>query len=332
MSELRRDPVLDRWVIIAPARGARPYEFATAREQGGEGAGATPCPFCPGNEAMTMPEVLAYRGAGGPNEPGWSLRVVPNKFAALEASGAPDPREEGFYRRREGAGVHEVIIETPEHERHMVHMTDAQVADVLRAYRDRIAALGRDPSLRYVVIFKNHGRWAGASLRHSHSQLVALPFIPPLPGAELEAARRYREEHGRCGFCDLARRESEAGARVVAETEDFLVFVPYAARFPYEVWIVPKAHEAVFEDLPDARRDRLALTLRDVLGRLGRALDEPDYLYYLHTAPLRERAADYHWHLEIMPALTQVAGFERGSGLYINDVSPEDAARRLREA
>ena len=232
-----------------------------------------------------------------------------------------------------GIGAHEVIIETPEHNLTLATMPTARVQDVLWAYRDRILDLEKDKRFKYILIFKNHGEAAGASLEHTHSQLIALPVVPKRVREEVDGAREHYNFKERCIFCDILRQEKEKSVRLIAENQAFVVLAPFAPRFPFEIWIVPKTHQCAFEQSHKADLEQLAPILQDMLSRLDRVLEFPAYNYIIHTAPIGEPAEDYyHWHLEIMPKLTKVAGFEWGTGFYINPTSPEESAKFLREA
>jgi UDPglucose--hexose-1-phosphate uridylyltransferase len=320
--ELRKDPIVGRWVIIATERGKRPGEFTHDPSQPKPGAF---CPFCPGQEDKTPPEVLAY---GRP----WTLRVVPNKFPVLRVEGEVDRRGEGVYDAMNGIGAHEVLIETPSHDRAFADLEEREVESVLAAYQDRIHDLKRDVRFRYVMVFKNHGAAAGATLAHSHSQLIALPVVPITVADEMEGAKRYHDFKERCIFCDIVKQELADGRRVIFENGGFVVLAPYAPKFPFETWIVPKTHRAAYRDVERRELGQLANALRTALRRLNTALDNPPYNFILHSAPFGlEAAPHYHWHLEIMPTLSKVAGFEWGSGFYINPTPPEDAAKFLRD-
>jgi UDPglucose--hexose-1-phosphate uridylyltransferase len=318
-------------VIIATERAKRPTDFVREKV---EIRGAGFCPFCAGNEAKTPPEILAYRKDGGArNTPGWSLRVVPNKFPALGIEGTMNRQGEGLYDKMNGIGAHEVIIETPEHQHTMATMPVRGVEDVLWAYRDRILDLKKDRRFKYALIFKNHGDAAGASLEHTHSQLIALPVVPKLVREELTSAKEYYGYKERCIFCDIIRQEMEDGVRVIAENESFITIAPYAPRFPFEMCIVPKVHQSAFEESQKHEFGHLAAMLKDMLSRLDRVLDFPAYNHIIHTSPIPDASNDYyHWHLEIMPKLTKMAGFEWGTGFYINPTPPEESAKFLREA
>jgi len=329
--ELRKDPVTSRWVIIATDRAKRPTDFVREKVTI-HGSGF--CPFCPGNEAKTPPEIMAYRPDGsGRNQPGWTLRVVPNKFPALGIEGTLNRQGEGLYDKMNGIGAHEVMIETTDHQLTLATMPIRRVEDVVWSYRDRILDLKKDRRFRYILIFKNHGAAAGASLEHTHSQLIALPVVPKRVREEVDFAREYYNYKERCLFCDIIRQEAEAGIRVVSENLGFVAVAPFAPRFPFEIWILPKVHQSAFEESQKYEFEQLARILKEMLMRLDKVLESPAYNYIIHTSPLTETNNDhYHWHLEIMPKLTKVAGFEWGTGMYINPTPPEEAARFLREA
>ena len=331
MPELRKDPITGRWVIIATDRAKRPTDFVRDKV---EIRGSGFCPFCAGNEAKTPPEILSYRKDGSPRDkPGWSLRVVANKFPALGIEGTLNRQGEGLYDKMNGIGAHEVIIETPEHALTLATMPARAVQDVLWAFRDRILDLKKDRRFKYVLIFKNHGEAAGASLEHTHSQLIALPVVPKRVREEVDSSKEYYNYKERCIFCDIMRQEMEDGVRMIAENPAFIAMAPYAPRFPFEMWIVPKVHQSAFEESQKHEFEQLAAILKDMLARLDRVLDSPAYNYIIHTSPIPEASNDYyHWHLEIMPKLTKVAGFEWGTGFYINPTPPEESAKFLREA
>jgi UDPglucose--hexose-1-phosphate uridylyltransferase len=348
MPELRKDPVVGRWVIIATERARRPVEYQPDRAQPRAGGF---CPFCPGHEDKTPREVLAYHRAplvAAPSSTGatsslqpaapeppreWTLRVVPNKFPALMIEGSLDRAGEGLYDKMNGIGAHEVVIETPHHDATFAQLSPQEIESVLWAFRDRICDLKRDTRFRYVMVFKNHGLSAGATLEHSHSQLIALPVVPVNIAEEMAGARRHFENKERCIYCDIVRQELADGRRVIFENEGFVALAPYAPKFPFETWVLPKHHGAHFEDAQREQFAQLADALRVTLRKLNIALDDPPYNFILHTAPFAEREVPYyHWHFQIMPTLTKVAGFEWGTGFYINPVSPEKATEYLRTA
>ncbi len=329
MPELRKDPIIGRWVIIATERGKRPHDFVIEEEvvKGGF------CPFCPGNEHTTPPEIFAYRNPGTePNTPGWSLRVVHNKFPALITEGDPDRRGEGMFDKMAGIGTHEVIIENPDHQTTLTNISIDGFVEVLTAYRERIKSLTEDPRFKYVLIFKNMGRAAGASLEHSHSQLIGLPIVPELVMEELNGSKFYYNWKERCVFCDMIRQELQLKVRVVLENQEFVAICPFAPRSPFEVWILPKRHYSSYVHLTEESYRLLAEIFSETLQRLEKALGKAPYNFILHIAPIREpELPHYHWHFEIMPKLTLMAGFEWGSGFFINPTPPEDAAQYLRD-
>jgi UDPglucose--hexose-1-phosphate uridylyltransferase len=329
--ELRKDPVSGRWVIISTERRKRPNDFLL---EGATVIGEAQCPFCPGREELTPPEVLAYRQHGAsPNGPGWDLRVVPNKFPALQVEGSLDREGEGMFDRMNGIGAHEVIIESAEHHKTFATMGEDEIVRVLWAFRERMLDLKQDQRFRYILVFKNHGAQAGATLEHAHSQLIALPIVPDLVRVEVDGARRHFEAKERCVFCDMVRQESAAGGRMIQENADIVALSPYAPRFAFETWLLPRRHGARFEEAPRHEVESLARMLKAVLARMNRALASPAYNMVLHTSPFSEdTSAFYHWHVELMPKLTRTAGFEWGTGFYINPTSPEEATAVLRAA
>jgi len=331
VSELRRDPLTGRWIIVNTDEPSLPGDFDIEAQplKGGT------CPFCPGNEAMTPPEVLAYRPApAGSNGTGWTLRVVPNKFPALRIEGNLDRRGLGIYDLSNGVGAHEVIIETPDHARTMAELTQQEMEAVLTAFKSRSLDLRGDPRFNYLLIFKNQGIAAGASLEHTHSQLIALPIVPKcVMQDEMRGATAYFEFRGRCIFCDILHHELEERERIVAENKSFVCFTPYVSRFAFETWIMPKTHRSDFAGITTEEIADFARLLREALQRMKRSLDNPPYNFIIHTAPVKAHdREDYHWHLELIPILTRVAGFEWGSGFYLNPTPPEVACQHLQNA
>jgi UDPglucose--hexose-1-phosphate uridylyltransferase len=288
--------------------------------------------FCPGNEGKTPPEILANRPPDSePNHPGWSLRVVPNKFPALRIEGELEPTGEGLYDRMNGVGAHEVVIETPDHLATLATLSADTVAEILLAYRERMVDLKKDPRFEYILVFKNHGAAAGASLEHPHSQLIATPIIPIMVTEELKGSAQYYEMKERCVWCDIVRQERRSRRRMIAEANGFAALAPFAPRFPFETWILPTRHRSAFEETAVDELRGLAELLGDFLRRIDRVLNTPPFNFMLHTAPLRDGPLEhFHWHLEIIPKLTNVAGYEWGSGFFINPVPPEDATAALR--
>jgi UDPglucose--hexose-1-phosphate uridylyltransferase len=327
---IRRTLPSGPWTIVAPKRSTRPQPAAKPSED------PTHCHFCPGSEHETEPEVYALRAADTkPDSPGWRIRVVPNKFPALVSDAGDPGRPQSLYSEIGAIGIHEVIIETPDHDRALAEMRPDEIADVLAVYRARLQAASRRRYVRSVAVFRNEGRAAGASQLHAHAQLVGLPIVPARLQAEIDAAVDYRRRRKRCVSCDAIKRELKKGSGVIAENAEFVAFACFSPRFPYETWILPKAHHHDFRLVPLKHLCALADVLGAVLKALRAALDPFPYNLVLQTAPvqmsIRAQGA-FHWRLEVVPRLTTGSGFELGSGVFIVSLSPEDAARRLREA
>ena len=331
MPELRKDPVTGRWVITSTERRKRPSDF---RLDPVHRPPDPACPFCEGHEHMTPRELLAVRRNGmAANQGGWDLRVVPNQFPVLRVEGSLDRQGEGLFDKMNGIGAHEVIIETPRHEETLATMSDEAIEQVLWSFRERVLDLKQDRRFRYIIIFKNHGAAAGASLDHSHSQLIALPIVPREVRDEVSGARQHFTIKERCVFCDIIRQDLTDGRRLIAENADMTALAPYAPRFPFESWILPRRHQSLFEEAPRHEYASLARLLGDILRRMNKALVSPAYNLLIHSAPFAESTADfYHWHVEIIPKLTKVAGFEWATGFYLNPTAPEEAAQVLRDA
>jgi UDPglucose--hexose-1-phosphate uridylyltransferase len=316
------DVLTGRWVVIAAERGGRPFDFKIERE----GTRAGTCPLCPGHERETPPEITAYRAPGtAPDTPGWRVRVVPNKFPAVRGCGCAVASARGVHRAMPGIGAHEMVIESPKHVRGLEDLGPEEVAAVLLMWQERCLALRRLAWVEYIQVFKNVGRAAGASLEHTHSQIMALPFVPREVAAELAATGAPEG----CRLCAVVRQELAEESRVVVAGRHVVVFAPFASRFPFELWVVPLVHEGDFARADRAVREEMALALHGALGRLARVLGRPPYNLILHTGPVNRAAADFHWHLEVLPRITVPAGFEFGTGYYVNPLPPEAAARYL---
>lgn len=327
MSELRRDPATDRWVIISTKRSARPSDFMSQPDSLN---GNNLCPFCAGNEAVTPPEILSVSCELRQN---WRVRVVPNKYPALEFEGTPSCERRGPYECMKGVGVHEVIVESPDHEASFKNFSDDHACDIIWVFKERLTSLRQDPRIEHALIFKNHGRAAGASLAHPHTQLAGLPMVPFDVRQELNGAGAYYQKEGRCLYCAINKEELSQKLRLVEENEAFLAFAPYASRFAFEMTVVPKEHSCYFEEMDKTQAMLLARMLKSVLARLDKVLKNPAFNLIIHSAPFHEQGCPdyYHWHIEILPKLAHIAGFEWGSGFYINTVAPENAAHFLRE-
>jgi UDPglucose--hexose-1-phosphate uridylyltransferase len=330
MPEFRKDPLIDRWVIIASERAKRPQE-GPERDSA---SGSEKCPFCWGNEAMTPPAVLVLAADGSrADETNWAVRVVPNKYPALVDQTEPIVLTETPYTSMLAAGAHEVVIESPKHVTDMVALSVKQITVVLEAYRERLLHWHSEGRWRYALIYKNQGIQAGATLAHVHSQITALPIVPKYPSEKIEAGKAYFVSMGRCAYCEMARHENENGRRMITENDQFIAFCPFAARVAAETWIVPKRHASRFEYGSSDEFVQLARLLHDILTRLQHCFGQPAFNYFLHNNPLGDPENEHcHWHLELLPKLHQLAGFELGSGAYLNPLPPEDAAQLLRES
>jgi UDPglucose--hexose-1-phosphate uridylyltransferase len=341
MSELRKDLISGRWVIIATERSKRPDDFRPAGGQPRAEEAKGFCPFCEGSEGKTPPEVFALREHGtSPDGPGWRVRVVPNKFPALNRGKEAPKHTRGVFEWMEGIGVHEVIIENPDHDKELGDLPLEHVRDVLRVCQQRIRAIEEDLRYQYVQLFKNKGKEAGASLSHPHTQLVATPIVPKRIKEEMYGAERlFRTFKEECAFCRIIREEQAMAERLVDQNRHFAVITPFASRFPFEMAVYPLRHSPYFTVLRGEELESMAGILKAVLTRLKGTLGDPAYNMVLHQAPspalsLRhwpDIDRNYHWHLEIFPILTKVAGFEWGTGYYINPVPPETAAGFLKK-
>ena len=328
MPELRQNFFTKEWVIIATERAKRPKELARQQPLKEMASFVATCPFCPGNEDKTPPEVLRFP-AQGPDP--WQVRVVPNKFAALARDSEPTRTIRRSRHSIGGFGVHDVIIETPDHSHVIALMDDLHVANVLRAYKARYDELSHDPRIAHITIFKNHGLDAGTSLEHPHSQLIATPVISSQVRSRFQVALQHYDDFGECMFCQMIAEEIEDEDRLVIETEHFVVVEPFASPTPFCTYIFPRRHMASFGDISTVELTDLAHTLRKTLAKLYHGLGNPDFNYTLRSAPAEVRGAKYfHWYVSIIPRLTRVAGFELGSGMFINTVPPESAAEFLR--
>jgi UDPglucose--hexose-1-phosphate uridylyltransferase len=315
MSTIRQDPTTKEWVIVATNRAHRPRDSGT-------------CPFCAGNESRTDPELLRIPDGGE-----WQVRVIPNGFAALSPADRVGRWEPGpLFREMAGVGHHEVIIDTPVHDRTMAFMSDEEVTVLLRAFRARHQALRADPNVRYILIFKNQGENAGTSLTHPHSQIVATPVAPLHVRQKYRVATGYYDDTGRCLYCDVLEAERAAGVRLVFDSPGFTVFEPFASQVPFETWIMPQHHQASFGQVSDGDITRLAPVVRRTLRALHEALDDPHFNLIIHSAPVEDEDKPYYlWHVQILPRVATIAGFELGSGMRVTSASPEESASVLRE-
>ena len=340
MPQLRKDPIIGRWVIISLERAKRPHDFASEKTEKDEDHSAEDCIFCEGRERRTPDELLAVRPANSaPNTKGWQVRVITNVPPLLQIEGDMGRRARGIFVVMNGIGAHELIIESPRHLTDFAELDVDAMSEVFKVYAERIKDLEKDKRIKYVLICKNHGFVAGEmENKHLRTQLIAMPVNPKRVKEELVSSRHYYEYRERCIFCDMIRQEIENKERVIVREEGFIAFCPFASRFPFEICVLPEEHSCDFYKINNPRG--LARVMKSVMKRLHVALSDPPYNFIIHTAPFRRMASagfwktleyDYHWHIEIMPRLTKVAGFEWGSGFYINPTPPEDAAKFLRE-
>jgi UDPglucose--hexose-1-phosphate uridylyltransferase len=330
MSEIRQDLTTEEWVIVARERAKRPSDFVPQQVKPELPVFSTSCPFCPGNESMTPSETLAYRD----RETGrWRVRAVSNKFPALNPEGSTIRKSEsGFFISMDGVGIHEVIVETSEHNKVLALQDESGVADVLRAYQERYNAIKQMPFVKLITIYKNFGPKAGTTLEHSHSQLIGTPIVPRHMRMQFDVTTRYFDSLGRCLYCDLAQHEIAAADRVIMETESYVVFHPFASHSPFETWITPKRNQASFGNIREEELADLAHVLRSILLKLYLRLNNPDYNYVINSAPVEdENKAYYSWHIRIIPRLTELVGFEIGSGINMNVAIPEETAKFMRD-
>lgn len=337
MSELRKNHITTGWNIIASERGKRPNDYRRQPDKKEE----SDCPFCEGHEQETPLEVFALRTDGSqPNKPGWRVRVVPNKFPALSLEGKAVLKQEGLFNWIPGVGRHEVVVDTPRHDGFINKLSDEELKDVLITLKLRILDAQKDPGLKYVQIFKNYGPEAGASRIHPHTQLIALPVVPQTIRDELLTAYEYFQETEHCLFCDTIQQEKEKKLRIVSENDAFICFAPFSSRVPFELHILPVSHYANYEHTDEEELFSLAQILKSTITTLKKVLKDPPYNLLIHTAPhcavakIDPKVACncYHWHIEILPVLTRIAGFELGTGMFINPTPPEIAAKYLRES
>jgi UDPglucose--hexose-1-phosphate uridylyltransferase len=327
MPEYRQNMLTNEWVIIASERAKRPQDFEIKE------AGKPPlpefsqqCPFCPGNEAQTPAATQTIERNGK-----WAVRAVPNKFAALQRDIPFQPKRFGRFLRATGYGIAEVIIETPLHNSTLATMDQQSVEDIIKVYKSRYLSVAREKQICFINIFRNHGVRAGTSLEHPHSQLIATPVIPPHVRNPIEQAVRYYDTHGQCIYCVMLQEEVLRQERLIAQNDFYIAYAPYASRTPFEVRIMPKKHQPSFADIEGEELFDLARILRSILARLYKGLNNPDYNFIIRSAPVGDENAKYfHWYMLIIPKLTTPAGFEIGTGIYINVTFPEECAEFLR--
>lgn len=328
MSELRQNLATKEWFVIATERAKRPKDFKKEKVDREDIPRSPKCPFCPGNEDKTpMPALEIFQGDQ------WLIRSVPNKFSAFQPQGDRERIAQGIYRKMNGVGIHEVIIESPLHNHHYHIMTDDHLEQIVKAYLNRYLAAMEDDRVEAVILFKNYGPTAGCSLAHPHAQMIATPVVPTFMRNDLEQAKRFTDDTGKCAYCVMMNDELKEEIRIVAQNDSFVVFCPYACGTPFETWIMPKRHEPSFGNInPKEIRD-LGILMKDLFSRYYYGLDDPDFNFAIQTPP-RDESNDrsYHWYIRVMPRLTKLAGFELGSGMMINVTLPEENAKYLREA
>lgn len=327
MPEIRLNPLTGEWVLIATERARRPEGFVERAEQKVSPSWSPECPFCPGNEEKTPEET--YRLG---DHTGWQVRVVPNKFPALSSQGELHRRIDGLRSTLSGVGIHEVIIETPQHDLTTALLPRTQVCRILQASLDRYRTIYQDPRVQQVILFKNHGRRAGTSLEHPHSQIVGTPVVSSQVRFRYERALRYMDETGECLVCRVLKEELDEGVRIVAENSGYVAFVPYAALSPFHLWIFPRHHRSSFGSIADAEIDPLAQIVHLILAKLYYGLNNPDYNYVVRSLLGVDSKREYfHWYLSVIPRVSEAGGFELGSGMFINTALPEESAKFLRE-
>ncbi len=342
MPELRYNRLNDTWVIISKERAKRPHDYPLKTEDKKK-ENKENCPFEPGNEHMTPPEVYAIREPESePNSPNWRVRIIPNKFPALRPDQTFYRTSEAIYDKIGGFGYHEVVIDTPDHEKHINNFDLKDFILMFTAYRDRMKQIYEDKNIYYVQVFKNHGREAGKSLYHSHSQLIAIPRLPKRISTQIKQARKYYIERERCLLCDEVKYELEEGVRIIHDNDFFTVYSPFASAFPFEFRVILKEHSHDFTDISDDMIYSLSEAVKTAVSKLSKLLKNPPFNMMLHTSPpIREIPSDpnyfyqidkiFHWYFEFFPRMAIHAGFELGTEYFINPTPPEEAAKYLRE-
>ena len=331
MPEIRQDITTEEWVIMNEERAKRPHDFVSSKDKKEEPLAhfSESCPFCPGNEARTPEEVFSLWNKKTGK---WQVRVFENRYPALFPRGNIGRRKEGeLFVSMDGLGVHEVVVETPLHNKVMARMEDYEVEEVIRAYKERYTSLINLPFVHFVLIFKNHGATAGTSLEHPHSQIIATPLVPRSVRMKCEVATHYHDDTGRCLYLDIINEEVSIAKRVILQTDNFVTLHPFASHSPFETWIMPKRNEASFGNITDEEISELATVLRKTLFQLYKGLNNPDFNFIINSVPKGDEENGYYlWHLQVIPRLTNRAGFEIGSGIHINTVIPEETASFLR--
>ncbi|HSB05628.1 MAG TPA: galactose-1-phosphate uridylyltransferase [Thermodesulfobacteriota bacterium] len=326
MAELRKEPVTRTWVVTITDHPKGPSDYLSFKPPYRLQEPESPCPFCPGNEGMTPPETFSIGRDGG----GWAVRVVPNKFPFFHIEGDFNRRPEGMYDLMEAVGAHEIVIEAPEHHQTLATLETHQIGLILLAYRERLIDLEKDQRFQQFLMIKNY---PGVFNPHPHSHLMALPVIPRRIDEEIWGTMDYYKRKERCIYCDIVKEEISLGKRVVLETAHFLVFSPFASRFPFETWIIPKAHSSDFHTIDQEKAEDLSVAIQSLFRRFYQLLSDPPYSLTFHTSPVQSRfhRPEYHWHIETRLRVGLREGFEWGTGFFVNPTPPEDAAAYLRE-
>ncbi len=330
MSELRQDPTTEEWVIITTERLKRPSDLVHVKTRAQLLDYSQSCPFCPGNEHMTPPATLSYQKL---DKSGWRLRVISNQFPALKPEGNTTRKIEcGLFMSLDGVGIHEVVIEAPEHNKTIAMQNNTGIIDLLSAYRERYLSVSQMPFVKLVMIYKNYGEMAGTTLEHSHSQLLATSIMPKHMRIQYEIAARYYDNTGQNLYTDIIKRELESGKRLIMETKSFVAFHPFASHSSFETWIVPKSPQSSFGNITTTDIEELAPVLKTILRKLSSGLGNPDFNYVIDSAPVDDENKDYYlWHIRIFPRLIEQVGFELGSGINLNTALPEETAKFMRE-
>lgn len=331
MSELRWDRTTNEWVIIAPERGWRPIEQLASNARAPEKDRLKDCPFCPGNENRTPPEIARIPD-NGRGLPGWRVRVVPNQYPVMKHRAANGERVPQITTdRRLGVGFHEVIVDTPEHDQSFSEMSHKQLGLLVNIYRQRLGTLRAAPGVEHTIVFKNHGQPGGASMRHPHSQLIALPQIPAAVAKRYRVGRAYFNAHGSCQYCNMIEDECAADRRVVFLTDDVVVWQPFAQRSPFETWIAPRHHQSHFFDAPQRTCIAAAIAVQVTLRLLSRIIGPASFNYVIQSPPSAWSGPWCHWFIRVVPRTATPGGFEHGTGMYINTNSPEQSASIMRK-
>lgn len=340
-AELRLDYLNNRWSLISIERSRRPRDYTVSIYEEPT-TDISKCPFEYGNEDKTPSEVFSIREYGSPNTPGWKVRVFPNKYPALRIENTDARDTDGFFDKIGGFGAHEVIVETPDHFKHTQDFNLEEYFNMFVAFRERMKALYLDQRIKYVHIFKNHGKEAGKSLVHSHSQLIALPIIPTRIEVQISQSRGYFTQKERCYLCDEIKMELKENKRIVYENQEFIAYCPYASLYPFQIRIAPKVHHNDFSSSTNDTLKQLSEVIHYTVRKLYKALINPPFNLILYTSPPQRKHSSkpnyyhgieyfYHWHIEIIPRITTLAGFELGTDIYINPTPPEEAAKFLVE-